>query len=135
ANAQAGMMALDRDSAGARASGRGTRDSGLQRNSDRIPSTESRVPAVSVLVPAKDEAENLPLFMEQAAAVFATQPHAYEVIVVDDGSVDRTWAVLQELAERYPFLRLARHRAPRGIAGAPRTRCPAATSGGPVFDP
>jgi len=78
-------------------------------------------PEVSVLVPAKDEAENLPLFMEQAAAAFATSPHAYEVVVVDDGSVDRTWAVLQELATRYPFLRLARHRSRRGIADALRT--------------
>src|SRR5207249_2471264 len=44
-----------------------------------------------------------------------------EVVVVDDGSVDRTWAVLQELATRYPFLRLARHRSRRGIADALRT--------------
>jgi glycosyltransferase involved in cell wall biosynthesis len=109
------MMTLDRDS------GLGTRDSELQRNSDRIPSTESRVPIVSVLVPAKDEAENLPLFMEQAAEAFAAQPYTFEVIVVDDGSVDRTWAVLQELTQRYPFLRLARHRARRGIADALRT--------------
>jgi len=76
---------------------------------------------VSVLVPAKDEAENLPLFMEQAAAAFATSPHSYEVVVIDDGSVDRTWAVLNELAERYPFLRLARHRSRRGIADALHT--------------
>jgi hypothetical protein len=76
---------------------------------------------VSVLVPAKDEAENLPLFMAQAAEVFARSPHRYEVVVIDDGSVDRTWAVLQELAEQYPFLRLARHRARRGIADALRT--------------
>ena len=76
---------------------------------------------VSVLVPAKDEAENLPLFMEQAAAVFADQPHRYEVIVVDDGSVDQTWQVLERLAAEYPFLRLARHRAKRGIADALRT--------------
>ncbi len=41
---------------------------------------------VSVLVPAKDEAENLPLFMEQAAAAFATSPASYEVVVIDDGS-------------------------------------------------
>jgi glycosyltransferase involved in cell wall biosynthesis len=76
---------------------------------------------VSVLVPAKDEAENLPLFMEQAAAVIAQQPHRYEVVVVDDGSVDQTWTVLQRLAEQYSFLRLARHRARRGIADALRT--------------
>ena len=76
---------------------------------------------VSVLVPAKDEAENLPLFMEQAAAAFAASPHSYEVVVIDDGSVDRTWAVLNELAERYSFLRLARHRSRRGIADALHT--------------
>jgi glycosyltransferase involved in cell wall biosynthesis len=76
---------------------------------------------VSVLVPAKDEAENLPLFMELAAAAFAASPHSYEVVVVDDGSVDRTWDVLQDLAKQYPFLRLARHRARRGIADALRT--------------
>jgi glycosyltransferase involved in cell wall biosynthesis len=76
---------------------------------------------VSVLVPAKDEAENLPLFMEQARAAFEGSPLRYEVVVVDDGSDDDTWAVLQELRERYPFLRLARHRKRRGIADALRT--------------
>ncbi|HEX6965169.1 MAG TPA: glycosyltransferase family 2 protein [Gemmatimonadaceae bacterium] len=76
---------------------------------------------VSVLVPAKDEAENLPLFMEQAAAAFASAPARFEVVVIDDGSEDATWEVLQSLAQRYPFLRLARHRARRGIADALRT--------------
>jgi glycosyltransferase involved in cell wall biosynthesis len=90
---------------------------------------------VSVLVPAKDEAENLPLFMEQAAAVFATTGHSYEVIVIDDGSVDKTWAVLQALAEQYPFLRMARHRARRGIADALRTGYLAARGDVLVFYP
>lgn len=77
---------------------------------------------VSVLVPAKDEAENLPLFMEQAAEAFRSDPGTrYEVVVIDDGSVDASWSVLLELKERYPFLRLARHRAQRGIADALRT--------------
>lgn len=78
-------------------------------------------PMVSVLVPARDEAANLPLFMEQAAAVFGQNPGMYEVIVIDDGSVDDTWAVLESLARRYPFLTAARHRARRGIAEALRT--------------
>ncbi|HET7553548.1 MAG TPA: glycosyltransferase family 2 protein [Gemmatimonadaceae bacterium] len=76
---------------------------------------------VSVLVPAKDEAENLPLFMEQARDAFEGSPLRYEVVVVDDGSDDDTWAVLQGLRERYPFLRVARHRKRRGIADALRT--------------
>ena len=50
---------------------------------------------VSVLVPAKDEAENLPLFMELAEAAFRSAPSVrFEVVVVDDGSVDGSWAVL-----------------------------------------
>ena len=78
-------------------------------------------PLVSVLVPAKDEAENLPLFMEQAAAAFASSPGRYEVVVVDDGSVDQTWETLEKLVHQYPFLRAARHRARRGIAESLRT--------------
>jgi glycosyltransferase involved in cell wall biosynthesis len=77
---------------------------------------------VSVLVPAKDEAENLPLFMEQAESTFRATPQvSFEVVVIDDGSDDDTWAVLQQLARRYPFLKLARHRSRRGIADALRT--------------
>ncbi len=77
---------------------------------------------VSVLVPAKDEAENLPLFMEQAAAAFLADPGTrYEVVVVDDGSVDATARVLADLEQRYAFLRVATHRSQRGIADALRT--------------
>jgi len=77
---------------------------------------------VSVLVPAKDEAENLPLFMEQAATAFAADPTTrYEVVVIDDGSVDETARVLRDLEQGYGFLRVARHRSQRGIADALRT--------------
>ena len=76
---------------------------------------------VSVLVPAKDEADNLPLFMEQAQAAFQNAPQRYEVVVVDDGSVDDTWNVLQQLTARFPFLRAVRHGMRLGIADALRT--------------
>jgi glycosyltransferase involved in cell wall biosynthesis len=75
-----------------------------------------------VLVPAKDEAENLPLFMEQAALAFGSDLAThYEVVVIDDGSVDDTARVLRELERQYSFLRIARHRHQRGIADALRT--------------
>ena len=76
---------------------------------------------VSVLVPAKDEEGNLPLFLELCEATFNAQRERYEVIVIDDGSRDNSWLVLQQLAERYAFLRPVRHRAQRGIAEALRT--------------
>jgi glycosyltransferase involved in cell wall biosynthesis len=91
---------------------------------------------VSVLVPAKDEAENLALFMEQAAAAFASDKATrYEVIVIDDGSSDDTQRVLRDLAGKYPFLRSARHRSQRGIADALRTGYLAARGNVLVFYP
>ena len=76
---------------------------------------------VSVLVPAKDEAGNLQLFMEQCAETFRTLPERYEVIVIDDGSTDNSWALLQDLAKRFDFLKPVRHRVRRGISEALRT--------------
>jgi glycosyltransferase involved in cell wall biosynthesis len=59
--------------------------------------------------------------MELAAQAFAGGGVRYEVIVVDDGSVDGSWTVLEELRGRFPFLRTVRHRVRRGIADALRT--------------
>ena len=103
--------------------GTGNREQGTQA---RSPGSRFTVPGppgvdVSVLVPAKDEAGNLPLFMEQAAAAFAGTGIRFEVIVIDDGSEDDTWPVLQRLVTQYDFLRVARHRVRRGIADALRT--------------
>jgi glycosyltransferase involved in cell wall biosynthesis len=90
---------------------------------------------VSVLVPAKDEAENLPLFMEQAEQAFAHAPSRYEVVVVDDGSIDDTWSVLEGLVRQYPFLRAVRHRARRGIAESLRSGYLHSSGGILVFYP
>jgi glycosyltransferase involved in cell wall biosynthesis len=90
---------------------------------------------VSVLVPAKDEADNLPLFMEQCEAAFRATRERYEVIVIDDGSTDATDTVLTGLKLRYPFLRTVRHRSQRGIADALRSGYLAARSDILVFYP
>lgn len=76
---------------------------------------------VSVLVPARDEAENLPLFLAQCAEALAPGAASYEVIVVDDGSTDATPAVLRDLSAKYPFMHAKSHRVGRGIAAALRT--------------
>ena len=88
-----------------------------------------------MLVPAMDEAENLPIFLEQCDEVFRREAVRYEVIVVDDGSTDSTPAVLTALAARYPFLRSVRHRAQRGIADALRSGYLAANGDVLVFYP
>jgi glycosyltransferase involved in cell wall biosynthesis len=76
---------------------------------------------VSVLVPAKDEAANLPEFLQRCAQALSPAGFSFEVIVVNDGSRDGTDRVLRELAREYAFLSVVTHRRQRGIADALRS--------------
>jgi glycosyltransferase involved in cell wall biosynthesis len=90
---------------------------------------------VSVLVPAKDEADNLPEFVSQCAASLGQAGFRFEVVVVDDGSVDATPSVLRELQAAHPFLRVVTHRRRRGIADALRSASDVARGEVCVFYP
>ena len=76
---------------------------------------------VSVLVPAKDEAPNLPEFVRQCDEALRPAGFSFEVVLVDDGSRDESARVLRELSRQYPFLRVVTHRRQRGIADALRS--------------
>ena len=90
---------------------------------------------VSVLVPAKDEAENLPEFLRQCHEALPRLGVGFEVVVVNDGSTDNSGAVLVELQQSYPFLRVVTHRRQRGIADALRSAGDAASGDISVFYP
>ena len=76
---------------------------------------------VSVLVPAKDEADNLPEFVQRCAQALGSAGFSFEVIIVNDGSRDGTDRVLRDLERQYPFLEVVTHRRQRGIADALRS--------------
>ena len=80
--------------------------------------SQPRAVDVSVLVPARDEAENLPRFVQLCAEALRPVPFSFEVIVVDDGSRDATGPVLARLQADHDFLRVVTHRRGRGIADA-----------------
>ncbi len=90
---------------------------------------------VSLLVPAKDEAENLPEFVRQCGTALTTAGFSFEVVVVDDGSRDGSGAVLERLRGEHPFLRVVTHRRQRGIADALRSAADAAQGDVFVFYP
>jgi polyisoprenyl-phosphate glycosyltransferase len=54
-------------------------------------------PACSIVIPVYDEAETLPVLYEQLTAVLARLGLAYEIVFVDDGSRDRSAAILRDL--------------------------------------
>lgn len=99
-----------------------------------VPAVAAQVD-VSILVPAKDEAPNLPKFLELCRESLTPQPWRFEVVVVDDGSRDDTAQVLAQLRHVYPFLRVVTHRRQRGIADALRSASDAARGDIFVFYP
>ena len=74
-------------------------------------------PQLSVVIPAFNEAECLgPLLGELQDVLDGSPP--YEVLCVDDGSTDQTVQVLRSMRERYPELRVVRHRSRSGQSTA-----------------
>ena len=61
-------------------------------------------PTLSIVVPVYNEADNIHPLFEKIRTVCETIGDTYEVLFIDDGSRDRTFAVLSELSERVPQL-------------------------------
>ena len=95
----------------------------------------SSAPRVAVLVPAKDEALNLPEFVRQCADALPALGVPFEVVIVDDGSRDDTPAVLHRLKAEHPWLQSVTHRRQQGIADALRSATDASTGDILVFYP
>jgi glycosyltransferase involved in cell wall biosynthesis len=62
-------------------------------------------PLLSIIIPAYNEANRLPSTLEQVFAFIQQQSYQTEVIVVENGSVDGTFEVAQNFANRYPRCR------------------------------
>lgn len=79
------------------------------------PPAPDDAPLVSVIIPARNEEENIPPCLE---AVLAQDYRRFEVIVVDDRSEDRTAEAVQRFVERDDRVRLLRGKTlPEGWAG------------------
>src|SRR5687767_7853087 len=59
---------------------------------------------LSIVIPARDEEDSLPSTIDEIFKTFSAEGIPHEIVVVDDGSRDRTWAVLQELKTKIPTL-------------------------------
>jgi undecaprenyl-phosphate 4-deoxy-4-formamido-L-arabinose transferase len=59
--------------------------------------TDDDRPDVTLVVPVYNEERTIAQLVEQAVQVLETDPRTFEVIVVDDGSRDGTWAAIERL--------------------------------------
>jgi glycosyltransferase involved in cell wall biosynthesis len=62
-------------------------------------------PDLSIVVPLYNEEESLPELAEWIDRVCTEHNYRYEVIMVDDGSTDSSWAVIERIAVDYPSVK------------------------------
>lgn len=84
---------------------------------DPATSTGASEPCLGVVIPVFNEASTIATVLRTALA----QPLVREVIVVDDGSTDETWAAIEAVARGEARVRVLRHDQNRGKGAALRT--------------
>ena len=79
---------------------------------DKIPpeSLLSNKPDISIVIPLFNEQQNVNGLVDDIKQALSQAEFSYEVILVDDGSVDATWSQLQLVRDRLPGLQLIRLR-------------------------
>jgi dolichol-phosphate mannosyltransferase len=84
--------------------------------------TSSNAPAplrqLSVVIPARDEDASVASTVEGVHRELSLHQVPHEIVVVDDGSTDATWDVLQRLAPTMPALRPVQNAGPFGFGRA-----------------
>jgi len=60
---------------------------------------------ISVVIPLFNEADSLPELMQWIDRVMEENKFSYEVIMVDDGSDDESWGVIEKLSTQFNALK------------------------------
>ena len=89
--------------------------------------TAPPLPGLSFFFPAFDEEETVRPTVEAALQILPAFAQNVEIVIVDDGSRDRTPQIADELAARHPQVRVVHHSRNYGVAAAMRSGFEAAT--------
>jgi len=81
----------------------------------------NRAAPVTVIVPCYNEQEGLPSLVERLDALQSNGGRGWEVLFVDDGSGDATFARLLSSVRRAPWAKVVRHPTNLGLGAALRT--------------
>ena len=74
---------------------------------------------LSVVIPAYNEEKNIAIIIN--TVIRSLKKWKIEIIIVDDGSTDRTVEIIKKLSEKYDFIHLYQHEKNMGYADALKT--------------
>ena len=75
---------------------------------------------LSIIIPGRDEAENLPACISEIIDELIKNKILHEVLVIDDGSTDNTHEVVTSMIKKYPHVRYIKNNAENGFGRAVR---------------
>jgi len=75
---------------------------------------------LSIVIPARDEAENLPLCIKEVVNELVKNQIEYEILVIDDGSSDKTFEVVNEIGKKNTHIRCIKNTNTNGFGRAVR---------------
>jgi len=81
-------------------------------------SSPARIPAISVFLPSHNEEGNVERVVRSYLAELPRVADDFEIIVVDDGSRDRTGEIAERLAAEDSHVKVVRHHVNKGYGGA-----------------
>jgi len=79
---------------------------------------ERKLKLLSIVIPARDEEGCVASTVEHLHIELRLREVPHEIVVVDDGSSDRTWEILQQLQARVPNLAPVQNPGPHGFGRA-----------------
>src|SRR3954463_8833396 len=82
------------------------------------PAPDKKLNLLSIVIPARDEEGCIASTVEHLHIELRLRDEPHETIVVDDGSSDRTWEILQTLHSRLPVLAPVQNHGPHGFGRA-----------------
>jgi polyisoprenyl-phosphate glycosyltransferase len=88
--------------------GAGATPASVEGVGEADPSDPDRLPHVSVVLPCFDESPHVVVEIQRIARSLEAAGLTYELLVIDDGSTDRTWDLVEAAARARPELRAVR---------------------------
>jgi glycosyltransferase involved in cell wall biosynthesis len=68
-----------------------------------------KLTSISVFLPCYNEAQNISLVVSDFLAVLPQISHRYEIIIINDGSIDQTKKMASQIAKKHPQVKVVNH--------------------------